>query len=90
MRGDNPEPTFFGNFPYIKIIVLTTSTTVYFIQIVSINFLQNSCFIENSNLILDFKDSKIFPVRFCNEKMRQTGANLLYLPVINKNAPEFT
>ena len=87
------------NYNSAKINVLKVGTlkskptfyllTVYFFQIVSINFLQNSCFIENSNLNLDFKDGKIFPVRFCNEKMRQTGANLLHLPVINKNPPGF-
>ena len=44
---------------------------------------------ENNNLNLNFKDGKIFPMRFCNEKMRQTGANLLHLPVINKNPPDF-
>ena len=63
--------------------------TVYFFQIVSINFLQNSCFIENSDLNLNFKDVKIFPVRFYNQKMSQTGANLLHFPVINKNPPNF-
>jgi len=56
---------------------------------VSINFLQNYFFIENSNSNLNLKDSKIFPLRFCNEKIRQTGANLLHLPVINKNPPDF-
>ena len=61
----------------------------FFFQIVSINFFQNSCFIENSNLNLNFKDSKIFPVRFCNERMRQTDVYLLHLPVINKNPPDF-
>ena len=64
-------------------------STVYFFQIVSINILQNHCFIENKNLNLNSKDSKICPVRFSNEKIRQTGANLLHLPVINKNPPDF-